>query len=211
MLVEGFRVNLNLKTVALIGLMGALGNVLFAISAPLLSWTGGIVGISLDLSHIGTMLAAIFGGPIAGLLTGFIVGILPGVWFGFVVGGAGVLALLCLPIGKALTGLTVGLLCSAFKIARRVKWRSVLTLVSVLIGYIPEMLFTILYFMYLLPLFVGSTIAFAIMLAVIAKAWVEMAIISLLMGSLVGNEGFIGVVERYFAPGWSTSIKSREG
>ncbi|RLF11301.1 MAG: hypothetical protein DRJ62_03895, partial [Thermoprotei archaeon] len=71
---------LSTKTVALIGLMGALGNALFAISTPLLQWTSGFVGISIDLSHIGTLMAAIFGGPLAGFLTGFIAGVLPGVW-----------------------------------------------------------------------------------------------------------------------------------
>ncbi|MHC1628394.1 MAG: hypothetical protein ACXQTI_06165 [Candidatus Nezhaarchaeales archaeon] len=204
------RIGLNLKIAALIGLMGALGNALFAISAPLLSWTGGAIGISLDLSHIGTIIAAIFGGPIAGFLTGLIVGLLPGVWFGFIVGGAGALALLCLPIGKALTGLTVGALSGIFKVPQRSKGRSLLTLASTLLGYIPEMLFTMLYFMYLVPIFVGFEMAIAFMIPIIIKAWIEMGVIGLFTASLVGNQGFIGVVEKYFAPGWSTTIKSHE-
>lgn len=199
---------LSTKIVALIGLMGALGNALFAISTPLLQWTSGFVGISIDLSHIGTLMAAIFGGPLAGFLTGFIAGVLPGVWYGYVIGGAGVLALLCLPIGKALTGATVGFLNRAFRVPSRTRGRSMLTLASTLLGYIPEMLFTILYFKLLMPLYVGALVGDVIMFGIIAKAWVEMVLIGLFMASLVGNQGFLGVVEKYFAPGWSTAVKS---
>lgn len=187
------------RFVAFVSMMGALGNVLFALSAPLLSVTGHLVGLSLDLSHIGTIIAAVFGGPTAGAIAGAIVGILPGVWFGYVVGGAGVLALLCLPLGKSLTGLTVGYLCRKLRVLERNR-RSLLVAAMILLGYIPEMLFTIFYFVVLLPIFFGlpTSVAIAISIVVVAKAWAEMAIIAAFAGALVGNIGFLEFLEKHF-------------
>jgi riboflavin transporter FmnP len=71
--------NLNSKTIAFISLMGTLGNLLFIISnyigqrAP---------GVSIDLSHIPTFIASLYGGPLLGFLTGMFVGILPGIQYG---------------------------------------------------------------------------------------------------------------------------------
>jgi len=192
---------LRSKFVAFIAMMGALGNVLFALSAPLLTVTGGLVGISIDLSHVGTIIAAMLGGPLAGAVAGAIVGILPGIWFGYVVGGAGVVALLCLPIGKALTGATAGILFKTMNVLERNN-KSLMAALIVLLSYIPEMLFTIMYFLVLLPQIFGLplNVAIAICVMVIAKAWVEIAIIGTLAGALIGNNGFLEFMNKHFVP-----------
>jgi len=177
---------LNSKQIAFIAIMSALGNILSGISiniAPILAATSpGGGGAALDLSHIATFIAAIFGGPVIGTIVGLLGGIYAGYSFGFTVGTLGFLSLVGIPFGKALTGLTAGLLYKGLKINKS----------------IPECLFTIFYFLYMVPYFYGFAMAFMISI-VIPKAWIEIILMSFLMGALVGNIGFREFVSRFIS------------
>lgn len=161
------------RYVAFIAIMGALGNALFAMSSQVLSIPGGITGIALDLSNLGVVIAAVFGGAIAGLATGIIAGILPGLWFGFIGGQSGLLALFGLPIGKAISGVSIGFLCEYFKVLEGVR-KSLKTTFLVVLGFIPEMIFVIVYFSLLMPYFVGFFVGWTILVSILVKGLVEM-------------------------------------
>jgi riboflavin transporter FmnP len=177
--------NLTSKTIAFISLMGTLGNLLFVIS----NYLGQIVpGVSIDLSHIPTFMASLYGGPLLGFLTGMLVGILPGIQYGPLSPHGSWLTIILLPIGKSLTGLTAGLICKALRVNRS-DYRSLIIVPLVLASYIPECLYTIFYFTVLLPLLVGSGAA-NILAFVLPKAWVEIFLMSILMAALKGNKGF---------------------
>ncbi|MCW4021162.1 MAG: hypothetical protein NWF14_08050 [Candidatus Bathyarchaeota archaeon] len=188
---------MNSKTITFVSLMGALGNLLFALS----NYLGPIVpGVSIDLSHIPTFIAALYGGPLTGSLTGLIVGIFPGIMYGPTSPSGSWLALIGLPLGKALTGLTAGLLQRTLSIDHK-KYKSLFTLPLVLISYIPECLFTVFYFLVLWPIFVGLGGEF-ILIFVLPKAWAEIAFMSFFMAALVGNIGFNSFVANFFgSPG----------
>jgi LytS/YehU family sensor histidine kinase len=188
------------KHIAFIAIMSALGNVLAGISiniAPILAATSpGGGGAALDLSHIATFIAAIFGGPVTGAIVGFLGGIYSGYTFGFTLGSLGLLSLIGLPVGKAITGLMAGLLHKGLKVNQRLR-PSTLTVPIVLLSYIPEFLFTVAYFLYLVLFFYGNAMAFMLPI-VLPKAWIEIILISFLMGALVGNVGFRDFVSRFF-------------
>jgi len=78
-------------------------------------------------------------------------GLFPDVYFG-PMGGFAWLGLIGLPLGKALTGLTAGALWQLLKVNQR-SHPSILVSPLVLIGYIPECLFTALFFLALAPYF----------------------------------------------------------
>jgi riboflavin transporter FmnP len=181
---------MNSKQTAFIAIMTALGLLLSAISlniAPLLG-TVGQSGAALDLSHIATFIAAIFAGPYIGAVVGFLSGIYAGYYFGFVMGTIGILSVIGVPIGKALTGFTAGFLYKKFNVHRSSK-PSTFTVPVILVSYIPECIYTILYFLYIVPYFCGG-IWEPMISIVIPKAWIEITIMSFLMGALVGNTGF---------------------
>ncbi len=191
---------MNSKEITFIAMMSALGLALSALSlniAPILSSVGQ-GGAALDLSHIATFVAAIFGGPYVGALVGFIGGIYAGYYFGYVLGSLGLLSLIGVPFGKALTGLTVGFLYNKLRIGNR-KNPSLLTTVTVLISYVPECIFTIIYFLYIVSLVYGYAMSFMIPI-VIPKAWIEIIVISVMMGALVGNAGFREFMLKFFVP-----------
>jgi len=185
----------NSKHIAFIALMGALGNILFLTSSLLVPI---VPGVSLDLSHIPTFIAAIYGGPIVGFLTGLLLGILPGVQYGPLSPSGNWLALIALPIGKSLTGITAGLLCEFFQINERGANRSLLTIPLVLLSYVPECLFTIFYFTVLLPYVVGVAGAFQLAF-ILPKAWLEVVFMSFFMAALIGNNGFNSFIENFIA------------
>ncbi len=185
------------KYVAFIAMMGALGNVLFAISSQVLVIPGGITGIALDLSNLGVVIAAVFGGCIAGVATGLIAGILPGIWFGYIGGGSGILALIGLPVGKAIAGFSIGFLCKCFNVLKGER-KSMKTTFMVILGSIPELLFIVLYFSVLMPLFVGFFVGWLIIISVLVKGLAEMAVIGVITGALVGNTEFVAFLEKYF-------------
>jgi uncharacterized membrane protein len=190
------------KKIVFIALMGALGNVMFIISQTIFKSTQ----IALDLSHIGTLIAAIYGGPLIGLLTGLIVGIGPGLNFGYFGGSLGLLGVIGLPVGKAMTGLTVGYLTRFFR-SNNTKLSGLKIVLTTLIGYIPESLFTAFYFEWLVVILLPDvaasfTLYFGsinlLVISILTKAWVEIGLMSIFMGTLVGNSGFNDFVYRLF-------------
>lgn len=185
------------KKIAFITVMSSLGLLLSALSlhiAPIFSAVGQ-GGAALDFSHVATFIAAIFGGPDLGAVVGFLSGIYAGYYFGYVLGGLGLLSLIGVPFGKALTGATAGFLYRKLRINERSR-SSTLTIPVILASYIPECIYTILYFYSLVPYFYGFAMEFMIPI-VISKAWVEVLTMGFLMGALAGNSGFKEFVIRF--------------
>jgi len=179
--------------VSFVATMGALGNALFLISYYLGPITQ---GVALDFSLVAVVIAAVYGGPLVGLVTGLFAGIFPGIYFGPMGSGSWV-GLIGLPIGKGLTGLTAGWLYRGLNMNQRDR-RSILTVPLVVVSYLPELLFTIVYFLNLLPFFIGGG-GLGILMFVLPKAWVEVIVISFLMAALVGNQGFSDFLNDFFA------------
>ena len=189
---------MDAKQTAFVAMMSALGLLLSAISlnvAPLLTVVGQS-GAALDLSHIATFIAAIFGGPYVGAMVGFLSGIYSGYYFGYVMGSLGVLSLIGVPFGKALTGLTAGFLYKRLKINNSSR-SSTITIPITLISYIPECIYTIFYFLYIVLYVYGNAMSFMIPI-VIPKAWIEITVMSIIMGALAGNIGFKEFILRFF-------------
>jgi len=180
------------KAVSFIAMMSTLGNVLFLISFYLGPITQ---GVALDFSLVGVFIAALYGGPFVGFITGLFAGIFPGIYFG-PMGTGSWLGLIGLPIGKSLTGLTAGLLYKGFNVNQRNR-QSILTVPLVAASYVPEFFFTIFYFVSLLPFFIGGGGA-GILVFVLPKAWAEIIFMSFLMAALVGNQGFNNFVNNFF-------------
>ncbi|MCX8205058.1 MAG: hypothetical protein N3H31_05355 [Candidatus Nezhaarchaeota archaeon] len=183
------------RRVAFIAMMGALSNAMFAISITILNWGQ----VALDLSHMGTLIAAMYGGASAGLVVGGLAGIGGGLYFGSVSG----LLHLYLPgfiAGKALTGLSVGALSRAFNLHR--SKRSVKALIATLLGYVPECLFTVAFFLIVIPIFAprAATFLMSLLVPILIKAWIEMFIMGFYMAALIGNQGFTQLVERLWPP-----------
>jgi LytS/YehU family sensor histidine kinase len=189
---------MDAKQSSFIAIMSALGIVLSLISlnaAPLLSSVGQ-GGAALDLSHIATFIAAFFGGPYTGALVGLISGIYSGYYFGYVLGSLGLLSVIGIPIGKALTGLIAGFLYKKSGLSNNAR-RPVLALPLTLLAYVPESIYTVFYFLYAVTLINIPAMAFMIPL-VIPKAWIEIAVMSVLMSALAGNTGFREFINRFF-------------
>ncbi len=179
-------------SLALVASMGALGNVLGIIPIALGQLPTPAVGqVALDFSSITVVVVAIFLGWRLGALTGLLAGLGPAVMFGFVTGSTGVITFL-LPVGKAFTGFTVGLIAQAMGPGRRLRTYNIL--IAVLVGFIPEALLIWYYFVNLVPLFVtgyfAQVIAPSLALPVLVKGVGEMIVIGFLTIALVGNEGF---------------------
>lgn len=184
---------MDTRKITFVTMMAALGNVLFLISFHV----GPVApGVAFDFSLIATFIAAFYGGPIVGLITGLFVGLFPGIYFGPLGTGAW-LGLIGLPIGKALTGLTAGLLAKKLDLGIKGS-RSLLATPVVLLAYVPECIFTVVYFTYLMPYFIGGG-GFGTLFFILPKAWAEIIIMGVLMAALVGNYGFISFMNRFFA------------
>ena len=192
---------LSSKNLTFISMMAALGNVLSLLSIHLSPFMPSIpVGplnfsLALDLSHMTTFIAALFGGPLVGGVTGLIGGAIAAFEFGFskgnLVTGFG------LPIGKALTGLTAGLLMSRLN-PNKDRLRMVISTVA---SYIPEGLFTILIFVIIYPIFFPRTpLSFILPFTtqIIVKAFAEMVIIGILISVMTDNQGFNDSMKNYF-------------
>ncbi|MEM3957457.1 MAG: ECF transporter S component, partial [Thermoproteota archaeon] len=168
------------RKVAFIGMMGALSNILFLASVTVLNWGQ----VALDLSHMGTLIAGFFGGPLAGSAVGVIAGLGSGLYFGSTSG----LVWLFLPgfiIGKMLTGLTVGLISRSLRIMER-RRKGLLTIFSTLLGYVPECLFTVFFFLVIIPLFAPPAAAgflVTLLMPILAKAWIEMGLMGFYMAA----------------------------
>jgi len=173
-------------------MMGALGSAFFAVSYYL----GPIApGVNLDFSLVAVFIAGFFGGPTVGLFSGLIAGFLPGIMYG-PLGMGGALGLIGLPLGKALSGLTSGVIGKGLRLGEPRQRPSVLGIPASLLSYVPEAVFTIGYFILLQGFNVGSTTFFVYILP---KALVEVGIISVVIAALMGNKGFSDFVSARFA------------
>jgi thiamine transporter ThiT len=185
------------KSVALVGIMGALGNVLAVISISI-----GVLpsptasGVTWDFSNLAVAIVALYAGWRLGWFTGLVAGFIPGIMYGFVVGQLGFIGVLGIMFGKGLTGFTIGLLGGVSHIRKR---SSLLAIPTVLIGYIPEFVFTVFFFVTMLPFFIAGAAFWAplMVLPIAIKAWAEMIIISFFMGALIGNRGFSNFIDQY--------------
>jgi len=169
--------------------MGALGTALFAVSyyvAPIAP------SIAFDFSLIGVLVVGYYGGPKIGFITGLFAGILPGIMFG-PLGTGGIFGLVGLPFGKALTGMTAGFISSGIKFGQKSR-PAVLAIPSTFLAYIPESLFTWGYFVFLLGTVVGTTV----FLTILTKALIEITIMSVVMMTLLRNNGFSCYVRSHF-------------
>ncbi len=184
---------MDTKKLTLALIMGALGNVLFILSFVM----GPIaMGVALDFSLLGVFIAGLYGGPVTGLVAGAIAGILPGIMFG-PLGNGGVLGLIGLPIGKALTGLTAGSLGAILNIHQR-RHASIATIPTIVASYIPEGIFTYFYFSNLLLLFLNIQVGTAIITTILLKAIAEVVIMSFIMAAIIGNKGFNEFIKAHF-------------
>jgi riboflavin transporter FmnP len=184
---------MDTKQITFIAILSALGTVLSAISLGVVPI---IPNVALDLSHVATFVAAIFGGPALGGAVGFLGGIYAGYYFGFSTpNGLGLLSLIGVPIGKAMTGILSGLLYRKLKLDSA-SGRSILAVPATLISYIPESIYTAFYFLFAVRLINVAPMAFMI-LVVIPKGWVEITVMSIMMGALAGNRGFIETINRF--------------
>ncbi|MBS7638786.1 hypothetical protein KEJ49_07930 [Candidatus Bathyarchaeota archaeon] len=190
------------KGIVMTGIMGAFGNALSFLSirvAPLVPSLplGPIsVSIALDMSHIATFIAALFGGPIPGCLTGLIGGLLASYEFGFSKGN--LITGFGLPIGKALTGLTAGIILRRFGSRSR---NGVMMVPITVASYIPEGAYTALLFIYIFPIAFGLPrwIASILTLQILAKAFIEMAVMGLILMGLIRNRGFFEYIKGLFS------------
>lgn len=194
---------MDAKTISFVLVMGVLGNLLFAISSYAVPLS---LGISLDLSLIPVFIAAYYGGPAIGFVSGLFVGIFPGVIFG-PLGMGSWLGLFGLPVGKALTGLTAGFIFRGLKLGSR-PHSSLLVFPATLLSYVPEALYTYAYFAALLPLFVGGGGGYIYLYFVLPKAIGEISISGVLMATLSGNHGFNEFMKTYFAKS-ASAVKSK--
>jgi LytS/YehU family sensor histidine kinase len=188
---------MNTKNLAFAIMMGSLGTILFGVTyylTPIAS------GITLDFSLIAVFIAGFFGGPVVGFISGIFVGIFPGIMYG-PLGMGGALGLIGLPIGKALSGLTAGLISKSLKIGQKPR-TSLLTVPATFLAYVPESIFTLAYFIVLQSLEAGAAI---FLTAILPKAIVEIAIMSVIMAALMGNSGFKDFVKAHF-----TGMKNKE-
>lgn len=190
---------MDAKRISFILMMGALGNVLFAISYSV----GKLApDIALDFSLVAAYIAGFYGGPLIGAVSGLLVGIFPGVMFG-PMGMGSWLGLFGLPLGKALTGLTAGLISKGLGLGRR-PYSSLLAVPSALLAYVPEGIYTYAYFACLMPFFLGKGGAAIFIYGILPKAIGEVAIMSVLMAALIGNHGFNNFVGSFFAGTYPT-------
>jgi LytS/YehU family sensor histidine kinase len=190
---------LESKALIFAAIMASLGNALSFLSTQLAPIAPNIplgpiqVSLALDFSHLSTFIAALFGGPVVGGLTGLVGGLVAAFEFGFskgnLVTGFG------LPLGKALTGITAGFLFSKLYNSTRTRM-----IISTVVSYIPEGLLTIVLFRYLLPLYIAlpKSIATTIGVQIVIKAFIEMIILGVLLIVINNNLGFKSYVKSYF-------------
>ena len=195
------QTRLQSKTLAFAATMAALGNALSFLSIQLTPLVPSIplgpvtVSLALDLSHLSTFIAALFGGPVVGGLTGFLSGLVAAFEFGFSKGN--VVTGIGLPVGKAMTGVAAGY------VFRRLymEGSSLRMVASTVVSYVPEALLTLVLFRYVLPVVVPlpAGLATAIAIQIIVKAFFEMILLGLVMMGLTANAVFDDLARRYFS------------
>jgi hypothetical protein len=186
------------KNLMFIAIMAALGNVLSFVTMQLTPIVPNIplgpvtVSLALDISHLTTFIAAIYGGPIVGGLTGAVGGLVAAFEFGFSQGN--IVTGIGLPLGKAMTGVAAGY------VFKRIKEVPFANFIAAVLSYIPEAILTYVLFKYLLPPATGIPIgiAVAISIQIIVKALIEMIILGGLLTWLTGNLGFRSFAEGFF-------------
>jgi hypothetical protein len=188
------------KTLAFAATMAALGNALSFLSIQLTPLVPSIplgpvtVSLALDLSHLSTFIASLFGGPLVGGLTGLLSGLVAAFEFGFskgnVVTGVG------LPLGKAMTGVAAGYVFRRL----HVEGSPARLVASTVAAYVPEALLTLALFRYVLPVVAGlpAGLATAIAIQIVVKAFFEMVLLGLVLVWLTGNAVFDDLSRRYF-------------
>jgi len=170
------------KEIAFIAMMGAMGNVLSALSA--------FVGnfhpqIALDFSHVATFIAALYLGPLSGFVTGCIASLFPFYRFGLT-GLLGPILGLLVIVEKGVTGLFAGM------------WaKKVRPFFAVILGYVPEcilMYATLVhltaFFYFLCPPNAAVIFAAIFFTAIFPKAWVEIVTLAFLMEILNRSRSF---------------------
>ncbi len=190
---------LESKQITFIAIMGALGNVLSFLTTQLVPLAPNIplgpvsVSLALDISHLATFIAALFGGPAIGGITGAVGGMVAAFEFGFSKGN--LVTGIGLPLGKALTGYTAGLLFRRYEIDNVVR-SAILTIIA----YIPEGILTLVLFRFLLPVVSGipMNVSTLIGIQIVVKAVIEMAVLGFLLIGLITSSGFTDYVESYF-------------
>jgi hypothetical protein len=188
------------KGIMFVSVLGALGNALSGISimvSPIIpSVPLGPINFSLaiDLSHLTTFIAALFGGSAVGGLTGLIGGFVAAYEFGFSKGN--LITGFGLPIGKALTGITAGLIMRKFISSNR---RRLLVIPATIASYLPEAAYTAFLFIALFPTLFGLPLWLVnlITVQILLKAFSEMLIMGLILVALLGNRGFVGYVNKF--------------
>jgi len=190
---------LESKQITFIAIMGALGNVLSFLTTQLVPLAPNIplgpvsVSLALDISHLATFIAALFGGPAIGGITGAVGGMVAAFEFGFSKGN--LVTGIGLPLGKALTGYAAGLLFKRYEIDNVVK-SAILTIIA----YIPEGILTLVLFRFLLPVVSGIPVNVSTLIGIqiVVKAVIEMAVLGFLLIGLITSSGFTDYVESYF-------------
>lgn len=191
------------KNVVFIAIMGALGNVLSGLSILLAPFIPSIslgpysISVALDLSHLTTFIAALYGGPAVGGLTGLIGGLIAANEFGFSKGN--LVTGFAMPVGKALTGITAGLVMQALRLQSRNR-RSLFLIASTLFAYIPEAIFTAFLFLGIFPFVFGTPafILYPIVIAILIKGTIEMFAEGGVLAALCRNQSFESSVGRFF-------------
>lgn len=191
------------KNVVFIAIMGALGNVLSGLSILLAPFIPSIslgpysISVALDLSHLTTFIAALYGGPTVGGLTGLVGGLIAANEFGFSKGN--LVTGFAMPVGKALTGITAGLVMQALRLQSRNR-RSLFLIASTLLAYIPEAIFTAFLFLGIFPFVFGTPafILYPIVIAILIKGTIEMFAEGGVLAALCRNQSFESSIERFF-------------
>jgi LytS/YehU family sensor histidine kinase len=201
---------MSAKQTSFVAIMSSLGTVLSGLSLSLGPFlTAASMGAAaLDLSHIATFIAAIFGGPYVGALVGFLGGVYAGYYFGYVAGGLGLLSLIGMPLGKMLTGLLAGFLYKKMKATNNSR-SPILTIPLTLLSYVPEALYTVAYFLFIVPLVYKFSMDFMIPL-VMPKAWLEISVMSLIMATLTSRVSFREFANTFFQPQQSGKASSNK-
>jgi hypothetical protein len=176
-------------------MMGALGSALFVVSQAI----GQIApSIAVDISLLAVFIAGIYAGPRAGFATGLIAGLIPGIMFG-PLGAGGVIGFIAIPLGKSFTGLTIGLLAAQIKTNRNLI-RALICMPLTWIAYIPEGIFTYVYFTQILTRIADMppTVAAGVASTVLIKAIIEVVVMSNIIAILGYHKGVNNFIETHF-------------
>lgn len=203
------------KSAVFVGIMGALSNLLSGLSILLVPFLPAVplgpysISVALDLSHLTTFIAALYGGPGIAGLTGLIGGMVGANEFGFSKGnyvtGFG------LPIGKALTGITAGFVMRTLGLRTRGRNR-ILIVASALLSYIPEGIYTAFLFLGIFPLVFETPlfILYPIAITILIKGFIEMFAEGIVLYALYANQGFSGFIQDFFTTSRSDSSPPKQ-